>query len=85
MIQASSTFLILFRSALRFLNVSPLPPKPEAAAALSKHISFDPAVFDFIERLKSKDKDALKEPPESRIEQLLYSVEKVIEAIDSWK
>jgi predicted nucleotidyltransferase len=85
MIQASSTFLVLFRSALRLLNVSPLPPKPEVAMTLSKHISFDPAVFAYIERLKSKDKTALKEPPEPRMEQLLSSVEKVVEAVDSWK
>jgi len=84
MIQAGSTFLVLFRSALRLLKVSPLPPKPEAAVALSKHIPFDPAVFTYIERLKSKEKATLKESPDPWMEQLLETVCKVTDAVDSW-
>lgn len=84
LIRAGSTFLVLFRAALRFLKASPLPPKPELAQALSKHISFDPEVFAYIERLKGKDKTALKESPDPWMERLLEAVGKVTEAVDSW-
>jgi predicted nucleotidyltransferase len=84
-IRAGSTFLVLFRGALRFLKVSPLPPKPDLARALSQRVSFDPAVFAHIERLKAKDKAALEGSPGLWMERLLEAVSKVTEAVDSWK
>ncbi|MBI4055308.1 MAG: hypothetical protein HY402_04155 [Elusimicrobia bacterium] len=84
MIRSSSTFLVLFRSFLRLLNLSPLPPKSQVPQILSQHLSVDVEVFAYIERLKRKDPWALKEEVDPWIARYFQTVEKAADAVDAW-
>lgn len=49
-----STFLVLFRAALRLFQVDVPVRKLDAMTALAKHISFDPQAFVAVQELKEK-------------------------------
>jgi len=84
MIEASSTFLLLFRGILRFLNIQPLPPKPEIAKALAQQFPMDVGVFDYLERLKAGEKSARKENPDLWMERFFEVLDVVIKKVDFW-
>lgn len=82
LLEASSTFLTLFRNVLRWRGISPLPSKKESPRVLAQLIPIDLIVFDYIEKLKSQDRYALREDPEPQIERFFKAIEQVIDKVD---
>ena len=82
--RAGSTFEILFLGVLRLHGVSPLPKKSEAAKAISGHAMVWDGVFDYIKKIRNRDKAALKEDPVPYFDQLLRAVEAVADHVDQW-
>ncbi len=78
-----STFLVLFRAALRLHGGTPPAKKLEALAELRKRVEFDDEVFRLIDEMRQgkKDKglDAL-----GLFARYLKSVETVVDAVDAW-
>lgn len=83
LINSLSTFLVLFRAALRLQDGTPPAKKLEALAELRKRIDFDDEVFRLVEEmkegLKHKELDAL-----ALFARYLKSVETVVDAVDAW-
>jgi hypothetical protein len=83
LVNSLSTFLVLFRAALRLQGGTPPVKKMEALAALRKHIDFDDEVFRRVEEIKEgrkhKETDALL-----LFARYLKAVETVAEAVDGW-
>jgi hypothetical protein len=80
MVQSLSTFLVLFKNALRLYGEKPALKKLEALAQLEKHLPLDAEVFRIIEGLKEGKKSDL-----DRIvlfERYLKAVEKVVDGVD---
>lgn len=81
MVQTLSTFLILFKNALRLFDQKPPLRKMEALEELHKHIPCDVEVFRMVERLKTgekiKDLDMIK-----LFERYLKAIENIVDAID---
>lgn len=81
MIHSLSTFLILFKSALRLYDEKPPLKKMEALTELQKHIPCDVEVFQIVERLKRGEK--LKELDSLELfKRYLQTVENVVDGID---
>ncbi len=77
-----STFLVLFRAALRLFDESAPPQKAAALEKLAQHVQFDPQPFHRVLELKHS-----KQPPaagqiESLFAQYLESIERVVQAVD---
>jgi predicted nucleotidyltransferase len=85
MTNSISTFLVLFRGALRLYSGSEVPVlKRDALQALSEHIEIDQAVFLEIDSLrqgevKSKDIDA-----DALFDRYVNEVERVVDAVDDF-
>lgn len=81
MVQTLSTFLVLFKNALRLYNEKPPLKKMDALAELNKHIPCDMEVFGIVNRLKQGEKikalDRVK-----LFERYLKAVENVVDAVD---
>jgi len=78
-----STFLVLFRAALRLFQPRVPPTKIEALAELAQHISFDPLPFRRVYAMK-EGRPAPDDPPAGILfAEYLKNIEKVIEAVDS--
>lgn len=85
LVEANSTFLILFRNVLRLKGVSPLPSKKDTPQFLSEQMPVDLTLFDYIEALKGKEKTALKENPDVRMESFLKLIEQVVDTVDTYE
>jgi len=83
MVNTLSTFLVLFKNALRLYKESPPIKKMEALAELNKHIPFDLEVFSIIEKVKKGEKFKDLEPLDI-FKRYLSSVEKVVDGIDTY-
>lgn len=84
MTQSLSTFLVLFRAALRLLDETVPTKKFEALEKLSTHLGFDVSVFQTVQNLKAgviKIKDVEMEPLFSNY---LKTIECVIDAVDAY-
>jgi predicted nucleotidyltransferase len=84
LIRSNSTFQVLFRGVLRLLKVRPLPPKRDAADALAGRLRFDPAPFDYAERLKAGDRITRRADPAGWAGRYLRSLDALINKVDAW-
>jgi hypothetical protein len=77
-----STFLVLFRAALRLYDESPPPHKAAALEKLAQHVQFDPQPILAVLELKQHP----QQPPAGKVETLfghyLESIDKVVHAVD---
>jgi hypothetical protein len=84
MIDSLSTFLVLFRAALRLYQAEVPQHKLEALQALGKHITFDADVFETIYRLKAEGGKGKDGDTEALFERYLVAVEAVTDAVDAY-
>lgn len=82
--RSASTFLMLFRHALRLFGQEPLPPKREAARILAQRLNFDPAIFDEIAALRATGKLPAGGSEDALMERYLPAVEAVVDAVDAF-
>ena len=84
MMESLSTFLVLFRAALRLLEKEVPQKKMDALDKLASHLDFDAAVFKIVQQLK----DGTKKPKEIPVGELfntyLETIECVIDAVDAY-
>ncbi|MBN2702850.1 MAG: nucleotidyltransferase domain-containing protein [Pontiellaceae bacterium] len=84
MVQSLSTFLVLFRAALRLFDETVPQKKMDALEKLAEHLNFDVSVFKTVQQLK----DGAVKPKEIGIGGLfgnyLKTVECVIDAVDAY-
>ncbi|WP_372807599.1 hypothetical protein [Pontiella sp.] len=84
MVQSLSTFLVLFRAALRLFGDRVPQPKFQALEELAGHLDFDVAVFRQVQELK----DGTQKPKDVAVGELfntyLKTIECVIDAVDAF-
>lgn len=83
LIASLSTFLVLFRAALRLHGETPPAKKLQALEVLRKHIEFDDEVFRLVADMKAGKKHPELDPLEL-FERYLKNVEAVTDAVDVW-
>jgi len=83
LVKSTSTFLVLFRHTLRLHGVNPLPPKREAAQALTKHVRFDAEIFQHLQAMREGKKDKLPQR-DVLISRYLKAIEAVVDAVDAF-
>jgi predicted nucleotidyltransferase len=80
-----STFLVLFRGALRLYSEDEVPArKLDAMAALSEHIDMDILVFRRIESLRQGDIKVKDIDVDALFDQYVKEVERVVDAVDDF-
>lgn len=84
MTQSLSTFLVLFRAALRLFEDSVPQKKFEALDKLSTHLKFDGAVFQTVQQLKEGSKKTKDVAIEDLFSTYLKTIECVIDAVDAY-
>ena len=83
LINSLSTFLVLFRAALRLYQDQIPAKKIEALQELSRHIQFDTDVFKRVAEMKEK-KAVKGTSPETLFKAYLEAVETVVDSVDSF-
>ncbi len=83
MINSLSSFLVLFRAALRLFREQVPSTKLEAVTQLSSHIPFDPGVFASVEALKAGTKKPREVDTEELFGRYLQTIEAIVEAVDA--
>jgi len=83
MINSLSSFLVLFRAALRLFREQVPPTKLEAVTLLSSYISFDPGVFETVEGLKAGTKKLREVHTEELFGRYLQTIEAIVQAVDA--
>jgi hypothetical protein len=81
MVQSLSTFLVLFRAALRLYQKSVPNIKLESLHALAKHIDFDTRPFERIFELKTQPRKGNRIAEPVSFGSYLTSIERVTNAI----
>jgi predicted nucleotidyltransferase len=84
MINSLSSFLVLFRAALRLFREQVPATKLQAATLLSSHISFDAEVFASVEALKAGKRKLRELDVEELFERYLQTIEAIVEAVDAY-
>ena len=84
MINSLSTFLVLFRSALRLYQDKVPAKKIDVLEALAEYISFDTEIFVTIEDLRTGRKKAGDVQSDELFERYLKTVEEVVNAVDCY-
>jgi hypothetical protein len=82
MIQSLSTFLVLFRAALRLFRDAVPARKLDALAALKDHVDFDDEVFTIVHALKEGTTRAKEIDAPALFERYLQTIEAVVDAVD---
>ncbi|HTI52475.1 MAG TPA: hypothetical protein VL475_16035, partial [Planctomycetaceae bacterium] len=77
-----TTFLVLFRGALRLFQPQVPAAKLEALTSLAKHVSFDPQPFRTVHELKTGGKPADHRAAGPLFADYLSAIEKLVDAID---
>jgi len=77
-----STFLVLFRAALRLYDESAPPQKAQALEKLAQHVQFDPQPFRSVLELKHNKQTPVTGQIESLFTQYLETIERVVLAVD---
>jgi hypothetical protein len=80
--ESLSTFLVLFRAALRLYQPHVPHPKLEALHALASHIPFDPQPFLHVQELKARQRRADDVALHTLFADYLAAIETVVTAID---
>ena len=83
MIDSLSTFLVLFRAALRLYQEEVPPLKLDALRALANHVRFDTEVFQSVEELKEGRRSTKDSDPLALFEAYLKTIESVVDAVDA--
>ena len=83
MVDSLSSFLVLFRAALRLYEQEVPPRKLDALARLRTHIQFDDGIFRRIEDLKEGSGSSRGVDATRMFETYLQTVESVVDAVDS--
>ncbi|RPI25943.1 MAG: nucleotidyltransferase domain-containing protein [Acidobacteria bacterium] len=78
-----SSFLVLFRAALRLFQDQVPATKIEAVKQLSSHISFDTEVFETVDALKAGTKKLRELDTEELFGRYLQTVETIVQAVDA--
>lgn len=82
MTKSLSTFLVLFRAALRLFQPQVPAAKVDVLNDLARHISFDPEPFRAVHELRTSGRTSDNRPAGTLFGDYLRAVEKVVEAID---
>src|SRR5205085_7742151 len=77
-----STFLVLFRAALRLFDESAPPQKAAALDKLAQHMQFDPQPFHRVLELKHNKQQPVAGQIESLFAKYLEAIECVVQAVD---
>jgi len=83
MINSLSSFLVLFRAALRLYREQVPATKLEAVTLLSSYIPFDPGVFESIDALKAGTKKLRDVDTEELFGRYLRTIESIVQAVDA--
>ena len=84
MMKSLSTFLVLFRAALRLYEDEVPEKKIDVLDALSQHIRFDTDIFSIIEDLRTGVKKMGDVSCDALFERYLKTVEEVVDAVDDY-
>lgn len=84
LITSLSTFLVLFRAALRLFQDNIPAKKMDALKALADHIPCDPSVFETIQALKEGREKIREHDIINMFDRYLRTVENVVDAVDSY-
>ena len=84
MVDSLSTFLVLFRAALRLFEETVPQPKFQALEKLAGHLNFDGAVFRTVQELKDGSRKVKEVDPAGLFEAYLQTIECVIDAVDAY-
>ncbi|MFC1468163.1 hypothetical protein ACFLQY_05740, partial [Verrucomicrobiota bacterium] len=84
MTQSLSTFLVLFRAALRLFEEHVPVQKTLALEKLGKHINFEPAAFKTVQLLKEGKLKAKQVEARELFAQYLSAIEQAINAVDEF-
>jgi hypothetical protein len=79
-----STFLVLFRAALRLFEDQVPQKKAEALEKLSTHLDFEVSVFQTVQDLKDGSKKAKDFSVEELFNNYLKTIECVVDAVDAY-
>jgi predicted nucleotidyltransferase len=82
MMSSLSSFLVLFRAALRLYQEEVPTTKLEAVKRLSAKLQFDPGVFETVEALKAGKKKAKEVDADELFDRYLATIENVVTAVD---
>jgi hypothetical protein len=83
MVRSLSTFLVLFRGALRLYQADVPAKKLDALAALARHLPVDTRVFETIAQLKAGH-EARGVKPERLFAGYLHEIETIVNAVDAF-
>lgn len=85
MLNSLSTFLVLFRAALRLYQPTVPDVKLDAARALAQHISFDLHPFELLTALKEQTGEARSNLPDVSFTSFLSAIEQVASAVNAYQ
>jgi len=83
-INSLSTFLVLFRGALRLYEDDIPAKKIDVLEALGEHVSFDKEVFTIVEDVRTGRKKAGDIQADELFDRYLKTVEEVVDAVDNY-
>jgi len=83
LINSLSSFLVLFRAALRLWKDEVPKIKIEAVRELSQQLQFDPKIFETIEALKSERLSRKQVVPDVLFAEYLNTIERIADAVDA--
>jgi len=84
MTESLSTFLVLFRAALRLFETQVPQPKLEALEELTRHIPFDTDVFETVAQIKAGELKPGRINAEVTFKKYLTAIETVVYAVDQF-
>lgn len=84
LVESLSSFLVLFRAALRLYQPQVPQVKLEALAQLSHHLHFDLQVFRTVEEIKEGKKKPREVDADLLFERYLHNIETMTDAIDQY-
>jgi hypothetical protein len=85
MLHSLSTFLVLFRAALRLYQPTVPDVKLDAARSLAQHISFDIHPFELLTALKEQTGESRSNLPDVSFDSYLAAIEHVTAAVNAYQ
>jgi hypothetical protein len=82
LIGSIAPLLVILRHVLRLYDTTPPAIKREALKPLSRHIDFNPSVFESVLQMKQGDPGARQLDPLAVMEEYLAQIEKIVAAVD---
>lgn len=84
MAESLSTFLVLFRAALRLFEDQVPQPKTAALNKLATHLNFDPEIFHTLLQIKAGSLAPKSIQAEHLFNTYLQTIERIIDAVDAY-